>query len=166
MVELFAKSYDDPEVDRAYVAAARHEEQIRMIHSADFGLHPRLEADTFFIADWALCRVLLMNDARYHWLILVPRRDALSELHDMSSQDRAVLAEEIARASAGLKAEAGARKINVGALGNIVPQLHVHVVARLEGDPAWPGPVWGHSATEPYAPSSVEACITALRARL
>lgn len=118
-----------------------------------FALHPRLEADTAFVADWTLSRVLLMNEARYRWLILVPRRAGLVELHDLSTGDRAELVEELARAGRVLKALTGAAKINTGALGNMVPQLHIHVLARNPGDPAWPGPVWGHSPAEPYTDS-------------
>lgn len=126
-----------------------------------FALHARLEADTAFIADWALSRVLLMNDARYPWLILVPRRAHLSELHDLSHAERLVLTEEISRASEKLKALMGCAKINVGALGNMVPQLHIHVIARNPGDAAWPGPVWGNGTAEPYAPQSLtKACET------
>ena len=94
----------------------------------------------------ALSRVLLMNDARLPWLILVPRREGLVELIDLDAADRMQLIEEATRASRFLKAHAGADKINVGALGNIVRQLHVHVVARSIGDTGWPGPVWGHGA--------------------
>ena len=117
---------------------------------ADFVLHPRLAADTAVVADWPLCRVLLMNDARYRWLILVPRRPDAVELFDLDAADRAALTEEVARASQTLKTITAATKINVGALGNLVPQLHVHIVARNPGDPAWPGPVWGHSPAVPF----------------
>ncbi len=115
-----------------------------------FTLHPRLAADTAFVADWPLSRVLLMNDARYRWLILVPRRPDAVELFDLAPADRATLTEEISAAAQTLKRLTGAAKINIGALGNLVPQLHVHIVARGPGDPAWPGPVWGHSAAVPY----------------
>lgn len=115
-----------------------------------FVLHERLAADTVPVADWALSRLLLMNDARFPWLILVPRRARLIEIHDLAHAERIVLAEELSRASAGLKALTGAAKINVGALGNLVEQLHIHVVARNPGDTAWPGPVWGHGRPEPY----------------
>lgn len=117
---------------------------------ADFTLHPRLEADTAFVADGPLSRLLLMNDARYPWLILVPRHTGLVELTDLSPPDRATLMDEIARAAQTLKHLTSAAKLNVGALGNLVPQLHVHIVARNPGDPAWPGPVWGHSPAVPY----------------
>ena len=118
--------------------------------TSDFQLDARLKTDAFFVADWPLSRVLLMNDSRFPWLILVPRRGGAGELHDLSSLDRAMLIEETARASAALKAATGAAKINVGALGNLVPQLHVHVVARTPGDAAWPRSVWGHGEAVPY----------------
>jgi diadenosine tetraphosphate (Ap4A) HIT family hydrolase len=117
---------------------------------ADFVLHPRLEADTAYAANWPLSRVLVMNDARYRWLILVPRRPDKIELFDLDASDRAQLTEETTRAAQTLKRLTGAAKINIGALGNLVPQLHIHVVARSPGDPAWPGPVWGHSPAVPY----------------
>jgi diadenosine tetraphosphate (Ap4A) HIT family hydrolase len=117
---------------------------------AVFVLHPKLEADTIFVADWWVSRVLLMNDARYRWLVLVPRRAGMSELFDLSEEDRTALIEEIAHGSRLLKQITGAAKINVGALGNLVPQLHVHIVARNLDDPAWPGPVWGHSPAVSY----------------
>ncbi|HEV2652704.1 MAG TPA: HIT family protein [Rhizomicrobium sp.] len=124
---------------------------------SDFQLQTRLAADTFPIADWKLSRVLLMNDRRYPWIVLVPRRAGAVELFELSADDRAVLMEEIADASARLKGDAA--KINVGVLGNLVPQLHVHVVARSPGDPAWPGPVWGHSPVVPYDEDEREALI-------
>ncbi len=117
---------------------------------SDFELYPRLAADTVFAAEWSLSRVLLMNDARYPWLVLVPRRAGLTELHELSVEDRAFLIEEIALASERLKALTGAAKINTGALGNLVPQLHIHVVARKPGEAAWPGPVWGQGKAIPY----------------
>ena len=124
---------------------------------AEFTLHPRLQSDTALIADWPLSRVLLMNDARYAWLILVPRRAEAVELFDLDLVDRVQLIDEIARASQTLKRITFAAKINVGALGNLVPQLHVHIVARNPGDPAWPGPVWGHSPATPYDDAARDA---------
>ena len=117
---------------------------------SNFLLHPRLEADTAFVADWPLCTLLLMNDARYPWLILAPRRPVMMEIHQLAPGDRAALMEEVTRASLILRDIPGIEKINVGALGNKVPQLHVHVIGRHMGDPAWPGPVWGHSQARPY----------------
>lgn len=115
-----------------------------------FTLHPRLEADTRFAADWPLCRVLLMNDARYPWLVLVPRKVGLTEITGLDAGDRAVLMEEIARAGRLIQTLPNTAKLNIGALGNLVPQLHIHIVGRHPGDPAWPGPVWGHSPAVPY----------------
>jgi diadenosine tetraphosphate (Ap4A) HIT family hydrolase len=131
-----------------------------------FSIDPRLSTDTDFVADLPLCRVLMMNDSRWPWLILVPRGENLVELTDLAAAARAQLIEETARAAKWLKAHAKADKINVGALGNVVRQLHVHVVARQTGDPAWPGPVWGFGAAAPYEPSKAEAFIAAARAGL
>jgi diadenosine tetraphosphate (Ap4A) HIT family hydrolase len=128
-----------------------------------FELHPRLAADTIFATDWALSRVLLMNDARYPWLVLVPRRVGLSELHQLTLEDRAFLIEEIALAGERLKALTGAAKINTGALGNLVPQLHIHVVARSAGDAAWPGPVWGQGTPVPYKADDREALLAFIK---
>jgi diadenosine tetraphosphate (Ap4A) HIT family hydrolase len=125
-----------------------------------FTLHPRLAADTSFIADWPLCRVLLMEDARYFWLVLVPRRDGVTEITDLSAEDRALLMEETARAGQIVK---GGAKLNIGALGNLVPQLHLHVVARHSGDPAWPGPVWGHSPAVAYDDAARAARVALVR---
>lgn len=116
-----------------------------------FTLAPRLEADSVFLADWPLCQLRLMDDARFPWLILVPRRKGLEEWTELSAQDSAVLSEEIARAGRGLAQMFNPRKLNVGALGNIVRQMHVHVVARFETDAAWPGPVWGQGTRVAYA---------------
>jgi diadenosine tetraphosphate (Ap4A) HIT family hydrolase len=125
----------------------------------EFELHSRLAADTAFVADWKLCRVLLMNDARYPWLILVPRRNDVTEIFELAPEDREMLMAEIALASERLKHFTHAAKINVGALGNLVPQLHTHIVARNPGDAAWPGPVWGHGRAEPYSASALETLV-------
>jgi diadenosine tetraphosphate (Ap4A) HIT family hydrolase len=116
-----------------------------------FALDPRLAADTLPLGDLALCRVLLMNDSRFPWLILAPRREGLSEITDLSPAERHALFEEAAVSADRLKLLTGAKKINLGALGNIVEQLHFHVVARFEGDAAWPGPVWGSGVAQPYS---------------
>ncbi|HEY1708206.1 MAG TPA: HIT family protein [Rhizomicrobium sp.] len=129
-----------------------------------FALHERLSADTVFVADWPLSRVLLMNDARYPWLILVPRRAGIVELFELSADDRATLVEEIAKASGLLKTATHAAKINIGALGNLVPQLHIHIVARNPGDAAWPGPVWGNGAAVPYEDVALETTLALMRA--
>jgi diadenosine tetraphosphate (Ap4A) HIT family hydrolase len=128
-----------------------------------FALHPRLATDTLFVTDWPLCRVLLMNDARYPWLVLVPRRAGLIEIADLPPPDRAILIEEMARAEEAVRRLLPGGKLNIGALGNLVPQLHVHVIGRAAGDPAWPGPVWGHSAAIAYEPGPCEARLALIR---
>jgi diadenosine tetraphosphate (Ap4A) HIT family hydrolase len=115
-----------------------------------FTLDPRLEADTLALGDTPLSRLLLMNDARFVWLILVPRREGLTELFDLIPVERAAFIEEIAAISSVLSKRRDIDKINVGALGNIVRQLHVHIVGRTHGDAAWPGPVWGFETRLPY----------------
>ena len=127
-----------------------------------FTLHPTLARDTVEVTRLPLCRVLLMNDRRFPWLILVPERDPVREIHQLSPADRGALIEEIALGSGALERLFHPDKLNVGALGNVVPQLHVHVVARAVGDSAWPGPVWGSGAAVPYA----EGEIAEVRARL
>ncbi|MCB1508170.1 MAG: HIT domain-containing protein [Hyphomicrobiaceae bacterium] len=108
-----------------------------------FALDPRLDGDTVPVGDLTLCRVLLMREARLDWLILVPRRAGLVEISDLDAPARALLMEEMMAASAVLARCNPGAKINIGALGNIVRQLHIHVLARREGDHAWPGPIWG-----------------------
>lgn len=115
-----------------------------------FVLDPRLGGDTVWISDWRLSGVHRMNDRRYPWLVLVPRRAGVVEPFDLSADEQALLWREAMQAGATLKRVTGCRKINVGALGNIVSQLHVHVVARNEGDAAWPGPVWGKGVAERF----------------
>ena len=128
-----------------------------------YALHPGLAADTAFIADWPLCRVLLMNDARYPWLILVPRRTGAVEIMDLAAADRSVLMEEITHASGIVRSLPDVIKLNIGALGNVVPQLHVHVLGRRIGDPAGPGPVWGHSPARRYEASADDGLIALVR---
>ncbi|MFC7334389.1 HIT domain-containing protein [Rhodocista pekingensis] len=131
-----------------------------------FDLHPRLAADTLPVTDLPLCRVLLMANRAFPWLILVPRLPGAREIHRLDAADRALLMEETAQASAVLEAAVRPDKLNVGALGNLVPQLHLHVVARRIGDPAWPGPVWGSGVQEPYAEGEGEALAARLAAAL
>lgn len=116
----------------------------------DFRLASRLAADSLFLVDWPLCQVRLMDDARFPWLILVPRRPGLEEWTELGAKDSAQLAEEIGKAGRALARMFAPTKLNVGALGNIVRQMHVHVIARFETDAAWPGPVWGQGARIPY----------------
>ena len=124
-----------------------------------FSLDPRLAADTHPVGDLALCSVLLMDDARFPWLILVPRRPGLSELTDLTPEEASLAFEEIRIAVWVMQALAQPDKVNVAALGNVVAQLHVHVVARFRSDPAWPGPVWGVGARKPYPPHARAALL-------
>lgn len=115
-----------------------------------FPLDPRLEADTHPLAELGLSRLLLMDDARFPWLILVPRIAGARELLDLDAADRATLLDEVTGVSRALESRLRPDKLNVAALGNVVPQLHVHVIARFATDAAWPNPVWGHGEREPY----------------
>lgn len=108
-----------------------------------FKLHPRLEADTFPIGELDLCKILLMNNAFYPWLILVPKKPDLKEIIDLNKNDRAILMEEISLISEKMQSIFAPDKLNVAALGNQVPQLHIHIIARYKEDRAWPNPVWG-----------------------
>ncbi|MCP5433420.1 MAG: HIT domain-containing protein [Alphaproteobacteria bacterium] len=117
-----------------------------------FALDPRLAGESVVLGDLALCRALLRDDARYWWVVLVPRRAGLVELHDLAPAELSAAVGETALASRALANLAAPTKVNVGALGNIVRQLHIHVVARREGDAAWPGPVWGAGERVPMAP--------------
>jgi len=121
-----------------------------------FELDARLAADSFFLGRFTLCEVRAMDDLRWPWLILVPRMPGLVELHDLPLAELSMAAGEWAAAGRALKAASGALKVNSGALGNMVRQLHLHVVARSEGDANWPGPVWGHGQRQPYGAQARE----------
>ncbi|MAZ04055.1 MAG: diadenosine tetraphosphate hydrolase [Sneathiella sp.] len=128
-----------------------------------FDLHPRLASDTFDVYALPLSRVLLMNDARYPWIILVPARPGLVELHDLTDDDYALLSGEIRNASARMATLFGAHKMNVAALGNMVPQLHIHVIARQPDDAAWPALVWGKGDALPYEAAAAEDRLRQIR---
>lgn len=117
---------------------------------AAFVLHPQLQTDTLLVGRLGLSRLLMMNDATYPWLILVPERAGISEIADLDAADRAALVEEIALVSRALTAILQPDKLNVAAIGNIVAQLHVHLVARFRSDPVWPAPIWGRTPPHPY----------------
>ncbi|HET6806808.1 MAG TPA: HIT family protein [Frateuria sp.] len=134
--------------------------------SVGFMLDPRLAADSLPVARLDLCEARLMDDARFAWLVLVPQRAGLVEIADLTPSERTLLWHEVDRAGAALRAVAPCDKLNLGALGNIVRQLHVHVVARQEGDAAWPGPVWGSGRATPYGEAARHALIERLRERL
>jgi diadenosine tetraphosphate (Ap4A) HIT family hydrolase len=118
---------------------------------SDFAIDPVIQSLTVKLADWPLSRVFVYNDSRFHWGLLVPRREGAVEICDLTAGDQAQLMVEIAKLSKLVQSLLGVEKLNVGALGNMVPQLHVHVIGRFKGDPAWPGPVWGHSPPVPWA---------------
>jgi diadenosine tetraphosphate (Ap4A) HIT family hydrolase len=110
-----------------------------------FTLHPQLAADTAHIGNLDVCRVLLMNNQHFHWLILVPMRENIRELHELDDGDYFKVMEEVRTVSKKLATHTKADKMNVAALGNVVPQLHIHIIARFMDDPAWPKPVWGNA---------------------
>ena len=134
-------------------------------------LDPAFLATSAPIGELGLCHARLQADARYPWIVLIPRRPGARELEDLAADDRARLMEEVVAAGQAVRAVGQAlglavEKLNVGALGNVTPQLHVHLVGRRRDDPAWPGPVWGHSAAEPYADATLAAAIAAAHAAL
>jgi diadenosine tetraphosphate (Ap4A) HIT family hydrolase len=131
-----------------------------------FQLDPRLAADTFPLHALGLSDLLIMNDARFPWVILVPRVTGAAEIIDLGEAERGALWGEIATVSAALRAATACDKLNVAALGNQVRQLHVHVIARFTTDAAWPKPVWGAGAAEPYAAERREALSAAIRSGL
>jgi diadenosine tetraphosphate (Ap4A) HIT family hydrolase len=129
-------------------------------------LHSTLERDTVPVGDLPLCRVLLINDANYPWLLLVPRRAGANEITDLEYIEQAQLMTEMTAAGRVLKELTGCDKINTAALGNVVPQLHVHVIARRRGDAAWPKPVWGAVPPVAYSNTELERVLSTLRERL
>lgn len=134
-----------------------------MTHSAEFTLDPRLAADTHFVADAPACRILLMDDRRWPWLILVPRKDGVEELFDLTSSQQATVMSEATEAGQKLQALSNCEKINIAAIGNIVRQLHIHVIARAQGDANWPGPVWGFGTRTLYEENHATALVARLR---
>jgi diadenosine tetraphosphate (Ap4A) HIT family hydrolase len=131
-----------------------------------WSLHPQLAKDTANIGDLPLSRVLVINDANYPWLLLVPRRIGISEMIDLDEVEQAQLWTEIARTGRALKAVTECDKLNVAALGNVVPQLHVHVIARRQSDAAWPKPVWGAVPPLDHDHDELEKFTQALRRKL
>lgn len=132
-----------------------------------FQLHPQLETDTLLIGDLTVCRLLLMNNAVFPWLILVPRRADMRELFDLEPADYKIVMDEVRRVAEKFAAHTKADKINIAALGNMVPQLHIHIVARFAKDAAWPNPVWNSGVTAaPYASQIGAARVQEIRAFL
>jgi diadenosine tetraphosphate (Ap4A) HIT family hydrolase len=133
-----------------------------------FALDPRLAAASAFVGELDLCQVRLQDDARFPWLVLIPRRVGLHEIEDLTAPDRAALIEEIVRAGEVVRAVAATsgrpvQKLNVAALGNITAQLHVHVVGRRHDDGLWPDPIWGRGAAVPYGPQALQIVLSGLR---
>lgn len=129
-------------------------------------IDPRLEADTLPVMDLDLCTVRLMNDARYPWLILVPKRAGVIEVLDLEPDDQDTLWQEIRACADALQRTTNADKLNIAALGNVVAQLHVHVIARFKTDDAWPKPVWGVHPPAAYASTDAERLVRKVRAAL
>ncbi|MES2489966.1 MAG: HIT family protein [Pseudomonadota bacterium] len=132
----------------------------------NFELHPQLAADTVTVGDLPLCRLLLMNDRQYPWTILVPRRAGLREIYEMHESDQLRFWRESAQLSQTLMTAFAGDKLNVAALGNMVPQLHIHHIVRFKGDPAWPAPVWGKHPAQAYDSAALSERLQQLRALL
>ncbi|MGJ4946022.1 HIT domain-containing protein [Bradyrhizobium sp. HKCCYLS1011] len=131
-----------------------------------WSLHPQLAKDTIDIGDLPLSRVLVIKDANYPWMLLVPRREGAVEIIDLDEVAQAQLMTEIARVSRALKDITKCDKLNVAALGNMVPQLHIHLIARRTSDAAWPRPVWGVAPPLPHDAEEVQHFISAIRRKI
>jgi diadenosine tetraphosphate (Ap4A) HIT family hydrolase len=135
------------------------------VSESGWSLHPQLAADTVPVCDLTLSRLLAMDDANFPWLILVPRRAGMSEIIDLGGE-QSMLMNEISLVSRALKDETRCDKLNVAAIGNVVPQLHIHVVARRKDDAAWPKPVWGAAPRRAYEADAMERFVAAIRGRV
>lgn len=131
-----------------------------------WSLHPQLEKDGVTIADLALCRVLALNDANYPWIVLVPRRADARDIIDLTDADQARLTIETDRAARALRDISVCDKLNIAALGNMVPQLHIHIIARTLTDAAWPRPVWGVAPQRPYSAADLDNFVATFKAAL
>ncbi|MAS11735.1 MAG: HIT family protein [Nitratireductor sp.] len=131
-----------------------------------FELDPKLEAESLHVMWLGLCELRLCDDRRWPWLILVPQRPGAEEIHDLTPLDQAMVSFETNMVAQMLKELTGCTKINSAALGNVVRQLHIHVVARSEDDPGWPGPVWGHGVREPYRREDLHQFAETIRGKL
>ena len=130
---------------------------------AGFELDRKIDAESRPVMWLGLCELRLMDDCRWPWLLLVPQRPGVEEIHDLTPLDQAMLTFETNTVAQALKRLTGCTKINTAALGNVVRQLHVHVIARSEGDPGWPGPVWGSGLREPYRREDLHQLIDRIR---
>lgn len=136
--------------------------------SSVFKADSAFDAGSVVALDWPLCQVRLQDDARFPWLILIPRRAGLHELEDLTPDERTVLMDEILKAGEAVRllgqaAGQPVEKLNVGAIGNVTPQLHIHVVGRRHDDALWPDPVWGRGPAVPYGASGLQAAVSRLR---
>ncbi|MCK9621388.1 MAG: HIT domain-containing protein [Methylobacter sp.] len=131
-----------------------------------FQLHPRLKQDCIAIGSFELCRLLMMNDSQYPWFILVPERANLQEIYQLNKAERELLAEESSYLAENLAVLYKADKMNIAAIGNMVPQLHIHHIVRYQTDKAWPAPAWGKFAAEPYTDRQIADNLTRVKAQL
>ena len=136
--------------------------------NAPFKADPAFDAGSVLVCDWPLCQLRLQDDARFPWLILIPRRPALHEVEDLTPAERTMLMDEVVRAGEMVRAlgQAAGRpvqKLNVAALGNVTAQLHVHVIGRRHDDGLWPEPVWGRGASVPYGANGLQAAASRIR---
>jgi diadenosine tetraphosphate (Ap4A) HIT family hydrolase len=131
-----------------------------------WSLHPQLARDTINIGDLPLSKVLVIKDANYPWLLLVPRKIGVIEVTDLDEVEQAQLMTEVACVARSLKAVTVCDKLNIAALGNVVPQLHVHVIARRHSDAAWPKPVWGAAPALAHDPAELDRFISAIRRKI
>ena len=129
-------------------------------------IHPQLMHDCQLLGKFALCHLLLMRDANYPWCILVPDRDGISEIHQLSESDQQQLLRESSLLAVAMESAFSPDKLNIAALGNVVPQLHLHHIARYRTDAAWPAPVWGRVPAKPYLEYELEAVMHSLTALL
>lgn len=128
-----------------------------------FELHPRLAQDCLPVGDFPLCRLLLMNDANYPWFILVPKREGIREVFELCEADQLQFLHESSLFSKAIADYFRADKINMAALGNMVPQLHIHHIVRFTSDPAWPAPVWGYTSAKPYSDEDSSMLVKTVR---
>ncbi len=134
--------------------------------TATFQLHERLAKDCITIGNLELCRLLMMNDSQYPWFILVPERAGIKEIYQLPKKEQRLLIDESSYIAENLAVLYGADKINVAAIGNLVPQLHIHHVVRYQTDKAWPAPVWGKFAAIPYSDQEIAAQTAKIKSRL
>lgn len=139
---------------------------MQQLNEQSFTLHPQLAMDTTIVGDWPLCRVLLMNDANYPWLILVPRRNDVREIYQLDEADQLQLMRESSALGSVLMREFAGEKLNIGALGNMVSQLHLHHIVRYSWDLAWPKPVWGQQPAKLYGDVALAERLLQLRESL